>query len=102
VTVARARHYPDPLPAATVLAAARCDHGELIGRCPLCRLAAEPGDDQAPPEPTRPQPARRRATGHADQDTASPSAERPAATTAQPAGERYAEDDPRSVDWWAR
>jgi hypothetical protein len=40
MTVARARHYPTPPPVAAVLAAERCTHGEITGRCALCRAAA--------------------------------------------------------------
>jgi hypothetical protein len=59
MTVARAKHYPQPLPAGDVLAelaGARCVHGEVDTsppRCPLCR-ATEPQPDppHEPPEPT--------------------------------------------------
>jgi hypothetical protein len=48
MTVARARRYPQPAPVADVLGAARCDHGEIVGKCPLCRrLAAKQTDDAA-------------------------------------------------------
>lgn len=47
MTVARAARYPQPPPLADVLAADRCDHGAVTGRCPLCRLAADHADGQA-------------------------------------------------------
>jgi hypothetical protein len=78
MTVRRARHYPTPTPAAELLAAERCDHGEIIGRCPFCRATAEPTQlppgDQDEPEPAKPRPARRRVV-------------------------RRSQDDPRPVDW---
>ena len=67
MTTARACHYPTPPPVGELLAAERCDHGEITGRCALCRTtAAPPGDQAAPsgdeiaPRPTRPRPPRRR------------------------------------------
>jgi hypothetical protein len=54
VTVARARRYPIPPPVAEVLAAERCDHGAVAGRCPLCRVAAEHADDRNEAAATQP------------------------------------------------
>jgi hypothetical protein len=78
MTTARARHYPQPPPAAELLAAERCGHGEITGRCALCRSTdAPPGDQAAPPgsEPappsTRPRPTRRRVVRRAE-DTPRP------------------------------
>ncbi len=77
MSVARAKHYPQPPPAAEVLAGVRCEHGELEGRCALCRLAAEPPDDQAPPEPTETRPPAPPVVDNDDQD-------------------------PRNTPWWDR
>ncbi len=54
----RARRYPQPRPAAEVLAETRaepCSHGGLPGRCPMCRATAP-----VPPGPAAPRPRRRR------------------------------------------
>jgi hypothetical protein len=78
--IARASHYPQPPPAATVLAGDRCEHGELDGRCPLCRRAAEPPDEPEPASPEPPQPIRPVVVDGGDDD----------------------DQDPRSVPWWDR
>lgn len=57
---ARARRYPQPQPAAEVLTGVRCGHGELEGRCPLCRAAVPDGlGAPAAPGPVRSRPRRR-------------------------------------------
>jgi len=56
--VRRARRYPQPPPAHQVLDGVRCTHGELPGRCALCRLAGKPPDDHDAPKPADEQPAR--------------------------------------------
>ncbi len=88
MTVRRARHYPTPTPAAELLAAERCDHGEIIGRCALCRVAAEPPADQTvtTPTETRPRPP---VADEADQ------AATPAAAVVEDD-----DQDPRSTPWW--
>jgi hypothetical protein len=78
MTVRRARHYPTPTPAAELLAAERCDHGEIIGRCALCRVAAEAAADQDVTTPT---------------DTRSQSA----AVVVDDE-----DQDPRNIPWWDR
>lgn len=96
MTTARARRYPQPPPVAELLAAERCDHGEITGRCALCRRAAD--QDQPPPTETR--PPRPRAGRHDDQDRrAEPE---PVAPPTEPPGPRYGPDDPRTVPWWDR
>lgn len=80
MSIARARHYPQPPPASTVLAGDRCGHGELIGRCPLCRRAAEVVDDHDAPEPTSPRPELTTAAAVVDED----------------------DQDPRNTPWWDR
>ena len=102
MTTARARRYPQPPLVAELLAAERCDHGEITGRCALCRMAAEPSGDQAPPEPTKRRPPRPTVADSGDQDDADQAAGRPGAPTPRPPGDRYADDDPRSVAWWDR
>ena len=64
--IARAKHYPQPPPADQVLRGARCEHGELVGRCAPCRSqGVEPPDDQDVTTPTAPpRPPRRRAARH--------------------------------------
>jgi hypothetical protein len=63
MTTVRAKHYPQPPPAADVLAetsAGYCEHDGVPARCPMCRAAAEALADQeqpADPEPTETQPA---------------------------------------------
>jgi hypothetical protein len=56
--VARANRYPQPRPAAEVLAethAELCEHDGLPGRCPACRASLH-----EPPEAAAPRPKRRR------------------------------------------
>jgi hypothetical protein len=56
----RGRRYPQPPLAAEVLAGARCEHGALEGRCPLCRAAGLDPSTPAVPEPVTSRPRRRR------------------------------------------
>jgi len=58
----RGRRYPQPPSAAEVLAGARCGHGALEDRCPLCRVAGlDPGTPAEPrPDTSRPRRRRRR------------------------------------------
>jgi len=94
MTTARARRYPQPPPAETVLHGTRCDHGELDGRCPLCRCAG----DQDPSEPAGTRPARRPARA-----TAPPGRLPAPGDVGQDAPVADDDDqDPRSVDWWDR
>lgn len=69
---------PQPLAARHVLAGDRCDHGELLGRCPLCRAAglspvgqpdAAPAD-ATDPQPVAPGPPRRRKARLSEDDRA--------------------------------
>lgn len=53
MTTVRARRYPQPPSAATVLDGDRCDHGELDGRCALCRVVAAQRADCDPAVPGR-------------------------------------------------
>jgi hypothetical protein len=93
MSIARARRYPQPLPAAIVLAGDRCAHGELKGRCALCRVAAEPNDDQDTPEPTRARSDPRRAVDGSDHDDVDP----PAATMQRSHWPAVAADDDQDV-----
>jgi len=76
MSVARARRYPQPPPAGNVLGAERCDHGEITGRCALCRVAAQHADDkvedarqaEARPVATTPQPDRAPVVDEDDQN----------------------------------
>jgi hypothetical protein len=54
--VARASRYPQPPAVTDVLTAERCDHGEITGRCALCRLATESSRDPATAPGTAEQP----------------------------------------------
>jgi hypothetical protein len=72
MTTARARHYSQPLTFAELQAAERCDHGEIAGRCALCRRTAEPGDNQPAPKPARKRPTRRRAARDVGQPAVQP------------------------------
>jgi hypothetical protein len=56
----RGRRYPQPPSAAEVLAGARCEHGALDDRCPLCRAAGLDPGTPAVPGPEAPRPRRRR------------------------------------------
>lgn len=56
----RGRRYPQPPSAAEVLAGARCEHGALEDRCPLCRAAGLDPGTPAVPGPVTARPRRRR------------------------------------------
>jgi hypothetical protein len=60
MTIARSRRrHPQPPTSAEVLTGVRCGHGELEGRCPLCRAAGLNPGTPAAPGPIRPRPRRR-------------------------------------------
>jgi len=102
MTTARARHYPQPPSAEIVMGGDRCDHGELDGRCALCRLAAKPDDGPDAPAHATQRPAPRRAADDVGEDETWPAADRSAAITSRPAVADDDDRDPRSVDWWQR
>jgi hypothetical protein len=56
----RGRRHPQPPAAAEVLAGARCEHGALEDRCPLCRAAGLDPGTPAVPRPVTARPRRRR------------------------------------------
>lgn len=103
--IARARRYPQPPPASAILAGARCEHGELVGRCAPCRWSADPPDEPEPASPGPPRPDRAALVADCCQQPPGTAAREPGPGQDEPppatAGET-GHEDPRDTPWWQR